>query len=233
MSKDRKKLIALICLVMLWITLIVVQRSRREPHPAEMASVRQGASTPKRAPGPRLPGQGKKRAETPELKLSKIEKVRPPFEPQVRNIFASANVVPPPPPPPKPQLTPTPPPPDPFLEQAKTIRFLGFAEADGKSMAFVAYGDETLVVTEQEVFGSQFRVRKVQEDTLILGSLDGTREVRIGLNQAPGASASRSAQDKQERSEEAVIFSTHEKTTEVPVEGDPEPGSEKQGGEKP
>lgn len=227
MLKDRKKLMVLMSLVILWIGLIVVQRSRVSPVPQGTPAKRAGRATPTQRQA-----KTNKRVEVPQLKLSRIERVRPPFDPEVRNIFGLITPVPPPTPP-KPQAAPPSPPPDPFLEEAKTIRFLGFAEADGKAMAFVAYGDETLVVTEQEVFGSKFRVRKVQEDTLILGSLDGTREVRLGLSQAPGAFASWSTQDRQGRDEDTVIHSTDEETENVPVESDPEPGSEKQGGEKP
>jgi hypothetical protein len=171
--KDRKKLIILISLVILWIGIVVMQRSHVAPVPQQSSAQRGRHVTPARR-------QAKQRSEVPDLKLSRIERVRPPFEPEVRNIFASIKPVPSGPRPPTPQAALTPPPPDPFLEEAKTIRFLGYAEAEGKAMAFIAYGSEALVVTEQK-----FRVKQVEEDGLILSSLDGTKEVRLGLGSAP------------------------------------------------
>ncbi|MFQ5961436.1 MAG: hypothetical protein ACE5MG_08555, partial [Candidatus Methylomirabilales bacterium] len=101
MSKDRKKLIVLISLVVLWIGLIVVQRSRVSPVPQGTSAKRARRATP-------TTRQAKKRSEVPQLKLSRIERVRPPFEPEVRNIFGSTTPVPSPTPP-KTQAAPPPP----------------------------------------------------------------------------------------------------------------------------
>jgi hypothetical protein len=114
--------------------------------------------------------------EMPRLKLARIERVRPPYEPESRNIFASIE-----PSLPLPSALSAPPPPDPFLEEAKRLRFLGFATAEGKMMAFVAYGGELLVVPETEVIGSQLRIKEVKEDGILVTSLDGKREIRLGL----------------------------------------------------
>ena len=118
----------------------------------------------------------------PRLKLARIERVRSPYEPESRNIFASIE---PSPPAPSalaaPSALPAPPPPDPFLEEAKRLRFLGFATAEGKMMAFVAYGGELLVVPETEVIGSQLRIKEVKEDGILVTSLDGKKEIRLGL----------------------------------------------------
>lgn len=195
MPSDRKKLLVLVCLVVFWIGLMLMQRSQRQGlRSTHVASARRGTSTQTRTPRSPRQGQTKKRAAMPRLKLGRIERVRPPFEPEARNIFASIETSPTLPSPsiPKPQAqaapTPTaPPPPDPFLEEAKTIRYLGYAEVDGKAMAFVAYGSEAFVVPEKQVFGDKFRVKKVIEDTLILSSLDGTKEVRLDLSPGSGA----------------------------------------------
>ena len=48
-------------------------------------------------------------------------------------------------------------------------------------MAFVTYGGELLVVPETEVIGSQLRVKEVKEDGILVTSLDGKREIRLGL----------------------------------------------------
>lgn len=193
MLKDRKKLTVLMSLVIFWIALIVVQRSRVSPVPESSPAKRAGRPTPTQEQV-----TTKKRPEVPELKLSRIERVRPPFDPEVRNIFGSITPVPPPMPP-KPQTAPPPPAPDPFLEEAKTIRFLGYAEADGKAMAFVALGDEAFVVVEREVFGSKFRVKQVEEDALIVSSLDGTKEIRLGLSPGPAGALPGSATQRGNR----------------------------------
>ncbi|MGH7351476.1 MAG: hypothetical protein ACREJJ_03770 [Candidatus Methylomirabilales bacterium] len=115
----------------------------------------------------------------PRLKLARVERVRPPYEPEARNIFASIE---PSPPLPSALAAPSvPPPPDPFLEEAKRVRFLGFATGEGKMMAFVTYGSELLVVPETEVIGSQLRVKEVKEDGILVTSLDGKKEIRLGL----------------------------------------------------
>ncbi|MFQ5883146.1 MAG: hypothetical protein ACE5I9_11905 [Candidatus Methylomirabilales bacterium] len=122
----------------------------------------------------------------PRLKLSRAERTRPPFQPEARNIFAliEPSSVLRPTPPSKSQVATTPsipPPPDPFLEASKQVRFLGYAEAEGKAMAFVVYEGEALVVPETGVFGRLFQVKKVKEDVLILSSTDGTKEVQVPL----------------------------------------------------
>ncbi len=184
MSKDRKKLIVLMALAIFWIGLIVVQRSRVPAAPQATPAKRAQRATASTR-------QAKKRSKVPELQLSQVERVRPPFEPEVRNIFGSITPVPSPTAPKTRAATqaalPPPPPPDPFVVEAKTIRFLGFAEADGRATAFVTYGSEAFVVTEHEVFGNKFRVKQIEEDALILNSLDGTKEVRLGLGPGPGA----------------------------------------------
>ncbi len=124
----------------------------------------------------------------PRLTLGRIKRKRPRYEPQARNIFASIDHTTfPTPPPKKPQLAPPPPPPpDPFLVQAKNIRYLGYAKADGQATAFLGVGNQVLVVSEKQVFGGRFRVKEVKEETVILSSLDGTKEVRLGLSPGPG-----------------------------------------------
>jgi hypothetical protein len=120
--------------------------------------------------------------EIPRLKLAQVERVRPPYEPEARNIFASID---PSSPLPSALAAPSapaaPPPPDPFLEEAKRLRFLGFATAEGKMMAFVTYGNELLVIPETELIGSRLRVKEVKEDGILVTSLDGKKQIRLGL----------------------------------------------------
>ncbi len=183
MTRDRKKWIVLACLVILWVALILVRRSQvRISRPTRVSSVSRGTPARRGGPASRLQKQARERSKIPRLKLSLAERVRPPFEPEARNIFAlieSSSALPA-----KPQVVTTPsipPPPDPFVEEAKKVRFLGYAEADGKAMAFVVYQDEALVVPEAGSFGRLFQVKKVKEDVLILSSTDGTKEVQVKL----------------------------------------------------
>ncbi len=180
MPTDKRKLIALFCLVVFWIALIFVQRHRGETdRPTQGAAALPATSTQREGPPAAPRRQTKERMEMPRLKLARIERVRPPYEPESRNIFASIE---PSPPAPSALAAPSaPPPPDPFLEEAKRLRFLGFATAEGKMMAFVTYGGELLVIPETEVIGSQLRVKEVKEDGMLVTSLDGKKEIRLGL----------------------------------------------------
>ncbi len=183
MTKDRKKWIVLGCLAILWVALILVQRSHvRISQPTRVSTVSRGTPARRGGPASGPQKQARERSKIPRLKLSLAERVRPPFEPEARNIFAliePSSALPA-----KPQVVTTPsipPPLDPFVEEAKKVRFLGYAEADGKAMAFVVYQDEALVVPEAGSFGRLFQVKKVKEDVLILSSTDGTKEVQVKL----------------------------------------------------
>lgn len=196
MSKDGKKLVVLVCLVMFWIGLALVQRYwGHDARPAQVAS-RFG-----KHPRPRgeLAAPDQRLAEIPRLKLDRIERVRPPFDAGVRNIFASIDHSSfPSSPPAEPQATPSRPlprAPDPFVEEAKKVRFIGYAKADGEAMAFIAYGGEILVVPEKEVFGGQFQVEEVKNDAILVTSLDGTKKVLLGLS--PGQSIAAPSRETQ------------------------------------
>ena len=181
MATRQKKQMVLIALVIFWVGLIAVQRYRaRVEPPVQRASVRHDRVAQRDGRTPVLRGRTKDRTETPRLKLARVERVRPPYEPESRNIFASIGPSPtfpsaPSAPAAPPQL------PDLFAEEAKRLRFLGFATAEGKMMAFVAYGNELLVIAETEAIGSQFRVKEIKEDAVIVSSLDGAKEVVLGL----------------------------------------------------
>ena len=180
MPTDKRKLIVLSCLVVFWIALIFVQRHRGETdRPTQGTAALPATSTQREGPPAAPRRQTKERMEMPRLKLARIERVRPPYEPESRNIFGS--IEPSPPAPSALSAPSAPPPPDPFLEEAKRLRFLGFATAEGKMMAFVTYGGELLVVPETEVIGSQLRVKEVKEDGILVTSLDGKKEIRLGL----------------------------------------------------
>lgn len=174
MSTDKRKLIVLFCLVAFWIALILVQRHRAQAdRPIQGAAALSATTTQRDEPMAAPRRQMKDRTEMPRLKLARIDRIRPPYEPEVRNIFAS--IEPSPPLPSAPSLS------DPFLEETKRLRFLGFATAEGKKMAFVAYGGELLVIPETEVIGSKLRIKEVKEDGILVTSLDGKNEIRLGL----------------------------------------------------
>ncbi len=184
--RDRKKLMVLVSLIIFWIGLILIQRYQDQGlRPTSVVSVLPDTSAPRGESVTPLTRQAKKRAEMPRLRLSQIQRVRPPFEPEIRNIFASIDrsslLARPKPTSP----SPIPPPSDPFVEKAKRLRFIGYAKADDRTVAFVAYGNEVLVVPEAEVFGGQFRIKEIKEDAIIVSSLDGKKEVRLGLGPGP------------------------------------------------
>lgn len=195
MTNERKKWIVLGGLVALWVVMIMVQRSQTtSPRPTAVSSVPRRVTVAQPRRSARRPAkQGEERLEMPRLKLNRLERVRPPFEPKARNIFASIEPSSafPPSRPDKPQVAttpPIPPLPDPFFEESKKVQFLGYAEADGKAMAFVSYESEVLVVPERGTFGRLFQVKKVKEEVLILSSPDGTKEVRLELGPGPEGS---------------------------------------------
>jgi len=185
MATNRKKTMMLIALVIFWIGLIAVQRYRaRVEPPVQRASVRHDRVAQRGERAPALRNRAKDRTETPRLKLARVERVRPPYEPEARNIFAS--IGPSPAFPSAPSALPAPPQlPDLFAEEAKSLRLLGYAHAEGKPMAFVAVGTEVVVVAERDVFGEKFRLKTVTEDGVVITSLDGSREITLGLGAAP------------------------------------------------
>ncbi len=182
---NRKKRAVLICLAIVWVSLFLVQRAGMWGGPTR-------ALSPPRNKAPReslrsVSQRPKNRTHLPQLQQHRSGRVRPPFAPEIRNIFASIDSSRTSAPSPATSLERTssaPPRPDPFLEKARQIRFLGYSKADGTTMAFLASGGELLVVPEAEVFNGQFRVRAVKEDSVTLTSLDGAKEVVLELGGA-------------------------------------------------
>lgn len=184
MSADRKKLIVLISLVVVWALLIVIQRDPgRDLEPTVSPVVRRSRTRPKAVT---RPGREKGRSEMPRLTLGQIKRERPQYAREARNIFASIERTRFPTPT-KPKVAPPapPPPPDPFLIEAKEIKYLGFAKAKGQATAFLGVGNEIMVVSEKEVFKGRFRVKAVKEEAVTLSSLDGTKEVQLRLSPRP------------------------------------------------
>lgn len=176
MRGNRGKALLLCGLLILWAVILFIRwrpaEAPRRAHPTTPPPART------RVPGPKL-------AEVPRLKIEVLERPRHPFESKFHNIFASIDQ------PAFPSTLPVtpeasaPPPPDPFREEAKRLRLLGFAKADGQVTAFVAYGAEIFLAPEAGVIAGRFRVKEVLEDAVIVSSPDGAKEVRVDLN--PGA----------------------------------------------
>ncbi|MFQ6013738.1 MAG: hypothetical protein ACE5LS_08920 [Thermoplasmata archaeon] len=187
MSADRKKLIVLISLAVFWALLIVIQRYPGPgPEPTASPVVQRSRTEPKGVTRSRSQRE-KGRSEMLHLTLGHIKRERPQYAREVRNIFGSIERSAFPPAPQKPKVAPPapPPPPDPFLIEAKAIKYLGFAKAKGQATAFLGVGKEIMVVSEREVFKDRFRVKEVKEEAVILSSLDGTKEVQLRLSPRP------------------------------------------------
>lgn len=179
MRGNRGKILLLGGLVILWAVILFIRWRPAEAPRRALPPTSPPAKT--RVPAPKL-------AEVPRLKIEFLERTRHPFESKFHNIFASIDQPPLPPALPlKPEAASVPPPPDPFLEEAKRLRLLGFAKADGQVTVFLAYGAEIFLLPEDGVAAGRFRVKEVFEDAVILSSPDGAKEVRVELSPGPGA----------------------------------------------
>jgi len=168
-DSQKKHLLILIALLGAWGLLFAFRSpwgtvSRRE--------VRAGAERPARVPAAQGGG-------LPRLKTGLLERPRPAYPPEVQNIFG---IPPPPPRPPQAAVTPPPPPPpDPFQEEAKRLRYVGFLDAGNAKLAFIVQGQEVHTVEVGTTFSARFRVQAVTEDAVLLSSLDGEKQVRLPL----------------------------------------------------
>jgi hypothetical protein len=170
MDPRKRNLIILIALIGAW-GLIFAFRSpwgslvKSQPR----ASVGTAPRTP--------PAQG---GGLPRLKKELLALPHPTYPREAQNFFGT-----PPPPPPPPQQTvaaaPQPPPPDPFQEEAKRLRFVGFVEGGDKAMAFIIRGSEIFTVEVGSTFLERFRVQAVTEDDVLLSSVSGDKQVRLPL----------------------------------------------------
>jgi hypothetical protein len=116
----------------------------------------------------------------------------------VHTIFG--NVLPPPPPlaaasapvskaPPPPAA----PPPDPFLEAAKSLRFLGYIEHEATRRAIILQGPEMHLLAPGDAFAGRFRVKNVTDEYVVVASTDGAKETRLELTQASAPSGPKPA----------------------------------------
>ncbi len=108
-----------------------------------------------------------------------------------------APVAPPPPPPvvvAAPSPPPPPPTPDPFFEEWRQYRLLGTAEGAGGAAAFVMRGPDLLVVRQADQVGTRYLVKEIQDESVVLVSPDGEREVILSM---PPAGTSPTAGSRQ------------------------------------
>ncbi len=126
----------------------------------------------------------------PRLRKDLLDLPRPAYPPEVQNFFGT-------PPPPRPAQTavtappPPPPPPDPFQEEAKRLRYVGYLRAGEKGMAFIVNGPEVHTVEVGSTFLGRFRVEAVTEDAVLLSSVAGDKQVRLPLAPEAGAAPKR------------------------------------------
>ena len=125
----------------------------------------------------------------PRLKKELLALPHPAYPPEAQNFFGT---------PPPPSLSaqqaaaaaaapPPPPPPDPFQEEAKRLRYVGYLEAGQKLMAFITQGTEVYTVEVGAANSERFRVQAITEEAVLLSSLTGDKQARLPL--APEAAA--------------------------------------------
>jgi hypothetical protein len=172
MDPRRRNLIILLTLFGIWGLIFAFRSPWGGPVKSQP---RTSAGTAPRTP----PAQG---GGLPRLKKELLALPHPAYPPEAQNFFGT------PPPPPSAQQTAAaaaaaapPPPPDPFQEEAKQLRFVGFVEDGDKAMAFIIRGPEIFTVEVGSTFLERFRVQAVTEDAVLLSSISGDKQVRLPL----------------------------------------------------
>jgi len=187
MRSVRTKLVILAVLLGVWAIIFVLRRPGESPMRA--GPTQTDARTPRAAAGA---------GGMPRLRADLLNVARAPYPADVQNIFST----PPPPPPPVQSAVssgmqapaPALPPPDPFQEEAKQFRYVGFLRAGNSNTAFIVRGQEVHTVPVGSMLGERFRVMEVQDDGVVLASPTGDKQVRLALTgdstaapRAPGA----------------------------------------------
>ncbi len=175
MNSQRRNLLILAALIGVW-GLILVFRMPWGASARPQAGGTSAAPVPRPARTPPAQGGG-----LPRLKTELLHLPPAPYPSEVQNIFGT------PPPPPRPvevataPVSPAPPPPDPFQEEAKRLRYVGFLQAGDRAMAFIVQGAEVHTVEVGATFLGRFRVQAVTEDSVLLSSPGGDKQVRLPL----------------------------------------------------
>jgi hypothetical protein len=181
MGSTRTKVLILVALLAVWASAVYL---RRLPEPPVRSEPPQPVGRTARTAAP---------GGVPRLRADLVNTPRAPYPSEVQNIFSQ-----PPPPPPQPVLpaggpaaAPAPPPPDPFQEEAKQLRYVGFLQAGNAATAFLVRGPEVYTVPVGGMVAGRFRVMDVREDSVLLGSPAGDKEVRLSLTGEAGAALPR------------------------------------------
>ena len=186
MNRSKRNLILLAALLAVW-GLVMVFRvpGSRPPIPAGSPS-----PNPSSARTPRAQGGAVAR-----LKTGLLQQGVSAYPAEVGSIFGS----PPPPPPPVkvaappptpagpagPPTPPPPPPPDPFQEEAKRLRYLGFLQAGNTMTAFIARGPEVFTVEPGQTVAEQFRIKAITEEAVLVTDASGEKQIRLPLAPSP------------------------------------------------
>lgn len=173
MGSVRSKVVVLAVLLAVWAGVFLLRRSGESP--ARTGPPQMEARAPRAAAG----GAG-----MPRLRSDLLSVTRAPYPADVQNIFSA----PPPPPPVQSAVGPglqapvaAVPPPDPFQEEAKQFRYVGFLRAGNANMAFIVRGQEVHTVPVGSTLGGRYRVVEVQDDGVVLASPAGDKQVRLAL----------------------------------------------------
>ncbi len=174
MQSSRTKLIILAILAAIWAGIFFLRQPGEPP-----------ARTDSPQTGPRTARAAVREGAMPKLRTDLLNSARAPYPADVQNIFSA-----PPPPPPAPTqpagpgmlaTPPAAPPPDPFQEEAKQLRYVGFLRSGSSNTAFIIRGQEVHTVPVGAMLGERFRVAEVLDDGVVLTSPTGDKQVRLAL----------------------------------------------------
>jgi hypothetical protein len=186
MRSTRTKFLVLAALVGVWALIFGLRRS---DEPVRTSAPPQTGARPART-------AASPSATIPRLKSELVTLPRAPYPSEVQNIFS----VPPPPPTPPPQAVGLPgpaqpalPPPDPFQEEAKQLRYVGFLKSGNVLTAFIVQGQEVHTVPIGGMLYGRFRVAEVQEESVLLTSPSGDKQARLELSATAAAAAATAA----------------------------------------
>ncbi len=177
MDSQKRKLLILIALLGAWGLIYALRAPWGTPARPE---VRTSPPASPRTPAAQSGGG-------PRLKTEILRRPVPAYSPETHNIFGT------PPPPPRPSQAaaaaapPPPPPPDPFQEEAKRLRYVGFLQQGDRAMAFIVRGPEVHTVELGSTILGRFKVQAVMEDAVLLSSPSGDKQVRLPLAVEVGA----------------------------------------------
>jgi hypothetical protein len=187
MNRSRRNLILLAALLAVW-GLVMVSRGPGSRPPIPPGSPSPNPSSTRM---PRVQGGA-----VPRLKTELLQRSLSAYPEEVGGIFGSpppppppppVKVAAPPPPPAAPPAPPPPPPPDPFQEEAKRLRYLGFLQAGNTMTAFIARGSEVFTAEPGQTVAEHFRIKAITEEAVLLTDPSGEKQMRLPLAPSSGS----------------------------------------------